>query len=414
MKLLYFTSEFPGQTHIFFWREYNELLRMGIDAHLVSTRISPIGIQSHSWSTYAKNRTLYLYPLSIADYWNALITLLTSPWRSWKKIFTAFFRENDLSFKDKGALIAHLVMAAKMVRLINAQGFEHIHCTTCAATANIAMFCRFLTGISYSLSLLGPRLETYGPNQANKWRHASFGLFQSMKLLQETRQAIPGMIPRLHAFAPVGVNTDIVKRTQPYQTWTPGRACILYSCGRLNPIKGHEYVIRSVGVLKERGYAVNLVIGGEDIDGGLGYRKTIEQEIKSHHLESSVTLIGAVSEEENIKRYQAAHIYVMGSLDEAAGAVAAMEAMAMEVPVVMPDVGATHELITSGQEGILVEAKNSIALADAVEHLLNNPLLATQMGCRGRRKIEEKFNHHISASVIVDFLAEIHASHSNA
>ena len=414
MKLLYFTSEFPGQTHIFFWREYNELLRLGVDAHLVSTRVAPAGIQSHSWSAYAKNHTLYLYPLSIADYWNALSTLLTSPWRSWKRILDTFFGKNDLSFKNKLTSVAHLIMAAKMVRLINTQRFEHIHCTTCAATANIAMFCSFLTGISYSLSLLGPRLETYGPNQANKWRHASFGLFQSRKLLHETRQPIPGMIPRLHAFAPVGVNTDIVKREQPYQAWTPGRTCTLYSCGRLNPIKGHEYVIRSIGILKERGYAVDLIIGGEDIDGGLGYRKTIEQEIKSHHLESSVTLIGAVSEEENIKRYQAAHIYVMGSLDEAAGAVAAMEAMAMEVPVVMPDVGATSELITSDQEGILVEAKSSIALADAVEHLLNDPLLATQMGYRGRRKIEEKFNHHISASVIVGFLAEMQASRSTA
>ena len=155
---------------------------------------------------------------------------------------------------------------------------------------------------------------------------------------------------------------------------------------------------------------MRLIIGGEDIEGGKGFRKTIEAEIRRHGLESSVTLLGAVSEEENIRQYQAAHIYVMGSLDEAAGAVAAMEAMSMELPVVMPDVGATAELITSGEDGLLVPAKSHEALADAVEHLLLNPDEAVRLGRKGRQTIEERFNHRLSARVIQDFLRQMPAT----
>lgn len=405
MKIVYFTSEFPGQTHIFLWREYQELLRLGIQARIVSTRIPVSGVQSHGWSEQAKRDCFYLYPMSFPDFWRAVRTLFSCSFQGWMRILSVLLRIGDLGVVDRFVLLGHLLLAARMSQFVKREGHTHIHCTTCAATANIAMFCHFLTGTRYSLSLLGPRLETYGSNQANKWRHASFALFQSQKLYRETKEAIPGCIPELHAFAPVGVNTEVVKRSAPYRPWQPGVPCRLYSCGRLHPIKGHEYVIRAVKLLEQRGYPVELLIGGEDIDGGTGFRREVEAEIRRQGLDSKVVLLGAVSEEENIRQYQAAHVYVMGSLDEAAGAVAAMEAMAMEVPVVMPDVGATTELITSGEEGILVPAKSPEALADAIETLLRQPETAVQMGIKGRKKVQEQFNQRLSAAAIAGFLA---------
>ncbi len=410
MKIVYFTSEFPGQTHVFLWREYEELLRLGVDVELISTRSPVKGFKPQGWSQVAAQRTRYLYPLTSGDVAQAVSTLLGCSAGTWAKVLSVVFRTAGIPLRDRFAMLVHLVLATKLVRLIKASGCTHVHCTTCAATANIAMFSRFISGVSYSLSLLGPRLETYGSNQANKWRHASFALFQSQKLLRETHEAIGACVPSLHAFAPVGVNTDTVRRNGTYVPWTRGKACVLYSCGRLHPIKGHEYVIQAAGELIRRGYPVRLIIGGEDIEGGKGFRKTIEAEIRHRGLESSVTLLGAVSEEENIRQYQAAHIYVMGSLDEAAGAVAAMEAMSMELPVVMPDVGATAELITNGEDGLLVPAMSHQALADAIEHLLLNPDEAVRLGRKGRQTIEERFNHRLSARVIQDFLRQMPAS----
>lgn len=48
-----FSSEFPGQTHIFLWRERQALAELGIDADLISTRPPPRAVASHSWDAEA-------------------------------------------------------------------------------------------------------------------------------------------------------------------------------------------------------------------------------------------------------------------------------------------------------------------------------------------------------------------------
>ena len=67
MRLAYFVPEFPGQTHIFFWREIIELEKLGVDVHLFSTRLPDKGIMSHSWTEAAVARTGYLTSLTLMD-----------------------------------------------------------------------------------------------------------------------------------------------------------------------------------------------------------------------------------------------------------------------------------------------------------------------------------------------------------
>jgi len=93
------------------------------------------------------------------------------------------------------------------------------------------------------------------------------------------------------------------------------------------------------------------------MNGGTGYRLDVQKHIQKRDASQYVQLLGAVSEESNRSQYQAAHVYVMGSHVEAAGAVAAMEAMALATPVVMCRAGATVELITEGEDGLLTEPR---------------------------------------------------------
>lgn len=157
-------------------------------------------------------------------------------------------------------------------------------------------------------------------------------------------------------------------------------------------------------MLKERGLDISLRIAGEDEAGGSGYRRVLEALIKRKNLGQIVTLLGTVSEETNREEYRAAHIYAMASRDEAAGAVAAMEAMSIEVPVVMTRAGATAELIDDGIDGLLVEPQCPELLADAIVSVAKDPQLARRLGQAGRSKIERKYHHRRSALQIVAFL----------
>ena len=64
LRIGFFIPEFPGQTHIFLWRERQALAELGIEADLISTRPPPRAVASHSWAADAQARTRYLLPLS--------------------------------------------------------------------------------------------------------------------------------------------------------------------------------------------------------------------------------------------------------------------------------------------------------------------------------------------------------------
>jgi len=399
-KIGYFIPEFPGQTHIFLWREYQALMELGMNAELISSRKPNKNVMSHSWSQEAENLTTYLFPLNLQDIIDAALVLLKAGAAKWLKCIKIALQAQNMSLKQKLYLIGLIPFSAKLVRCANKQGWSHIHVTMCGAIADIALFASVLGDLTYSLSQLGPKLTSYGPNQEQKWKYASFGIFQSHKLYQEAQVELAQYLPNDVVVAPVGVNLDAIKRQTPYTPWNGIEPCKIYTCGRLNPVKGHIYVIEAIKILRERGFDVRLQISGEDEKGGCGYRKIIEQCIQDNSLAEYVELLGAVSEERNRQAYEEAHIYAMGSLNETAGAVATMEAMAMEMPVVMTNVGATSELIDDGVDGLLVAAQSSQEIADAIARLLSDTELAVNLGKNARRKISAKFHHRLSAASI--------------
>lgn len=69
-----------------------------------------------------------------------------------------------------------------------------------------------------------------------------------------------------------------------------------------------------------------------------------------------------------------------------------LEAMAAGLPCVTTDVPGCREAVRDGDNGLLVPAKDSHALAGALELLLLKPELANKMGARGRERLEQEFS----------------------
>jgi colanic acid/amylovoran biosynthesis glycosyltransferase len=400
LRIGYLVPEFPAQTHIFFWREISALREAGIETVLISTRKPAPGIMSHRWAEAAMRDTHYLLAVDVSDWLGALGFLLRRSMNRLAPLIAALRDEEYAGLRGRFGLTVSLLVGARLARFAQQQRLDHVHVGSCGRSAEIAALGSILGDFRYSLSMLGPTFLTYGRQHRLKWRHAAFGLFQSHMLVEEGLQRLGPDFPKRYAHAPVGVDTNRMVRTEPYVAWRAGAPCRLYSCGRLNPIKGHEDVIDAVCLLRARGFDAHLTIGGEDEQGGSGYRLEVQKHIAKREATSFVQLLGAVSEETNRGQYQAAHVYVMGSHDEAAGAVAAMEAMAMSTPVVMCRAGATAELIADGEEGLLTQPRCPEQLAEAVEKVLRNPELAERLRLNGRRKIESRYSHRVSAEAL--------------
>ncbi len=408
-KIGYLAPEFPGQTHAFFWRETRALEELGVKSKLISTKRPPSEIIVHDWATQAQERTTYLSPFTAGDVVTVLSGLFCAGPLKFARCLKLALTAHDCSLVERLKLCAMIAPAVKMSRLLRRDGVEHLHVQSCANSANLAMFASVLSGIPYSLSLLGPTLELYGPNQHNKWRHAAFGVVMSKLLYDVVQERLAGHLPPIVEIVPVGVDLDEMHRQTPYVPWTQGEECRIYSCGRLNAIKGHDKLIDAVTLLRDRGVDCNLVIAGEDEQGGNGYRHTLEQHIRDRGAESYVTLLGAVPETEHRAQLAQAHIFALASENEGIS-VAIMEAMAMQTPVVVTDVGGNSELVVNGDNGVLVSFGKPGEMATAIEGVLSNPGFAHKLSEASRKRVDEKFNASSTAARLLGCLEQSQAN----
>lgn len=387
-RLGYFVPQFPGQTHIFFWREIKALQALGVEPVLLSTLPPPPTLISHEWSEEAISRTTYLgRGGSLAG----IGALARSPVLEVVKAA----RLEPATFLRDVALA--LPMAARLVSVANRERLKHVHVHSFGRAALIAALAKMMGGPSYSATLHGP-ISDYGSGQRIKWRHAAFATVITKQLLDEV-QALSIALPSRIVVQPMGVDVDFLRRSESWSAPRADEPLRLFTCARLNPVKGHLETIAAVKMLVDHGRSVRLAIAGEDDAGGTGFRKVLEARIKELGVGHVVTLLGAVDGIEVKRRLLDAHLFVLASYHEPLG-VALMEAMSCEVPVVSTAAGGVAELVTNGKDGILVGIKDPVALFRTIIDLADNPARARAIGRAGRKTVASGFSSKVGAHTI--------------
>ena len=151
MKVGYLIPEFPGQTHIWMWREILHMREWGMDVRLYSTRRPGERTRAkHAFAEPAAGETFYVWP---QRWWRWLGDLLwwscMSPGGLWRCLRCAS-RLEGLSRRDAlGLVVAGCVLARRVRR----DGIEHLHCHTFGKGAVLGVFVKWLTGVGYSLTL---------------------------------------------------------------------------------------------------------------------------------------------------------------------------------------------------------------------------------------------------------------------
>jgi glycosyltransferase involved in cell wall biosynthesis len=171
-----------------------------------------------------------------------------------------------------------------------------------------------------------------------------------------------------------------------------GGPVAIVSCGRLDPGKGHADLIEAVSILVKNGIDATLTILGE------GPQRSVLENLRKP-LGERVKLPGATAEGGVRAALESANIFALASHDEAIG-VATMEAMSMELPVIVTRVGGVPDLVRDGIDGLLVKAGTPGAIAGAVERLLDDPDRAAQMGQNGAARIRRSFTSRVSAEAL--------------
>jgi glycosyltransferase involved in cell wall biosynthesis len=164
--------------------------------------------------------------------------------------------------------------------------------------------------------------------------------------------------------------------------------------GRLSVGKGLEDLIDAAQIVNQRLGPTRFVIAGEG-----PIRALLERKIAAAGLEGNVELIGHVAERAQLSSlYQQAALFVSPSHAEGLPTVL-LEAMACACPVVATCVGGSQEVITSGEDGILVPPKNPAHLADVICDMLQDPSKREKLGQAARQTAEKKFSWKVISQI---------------
>lgn len=183
----------------------------------------------------------------------------------------------------------------------------------------------------------------------------------------------------------------------------------LYSA--LSGERGPGSCIIGVGVAK-RDYQtlINALVELPECETHL-YTSSKFGDILEHQVQGSlpdwVHLHGWTSEGELLKRYQSSRFAVVSlhaTTHSGAGITAVLEAGAFAKAVIATRTGGMLTFVKDGETGILVPPYDVEAWKKAIKLLWNDAELAEQMGCAGRRYMEDRFDPDKINENISDFL----------
>jgi len=204
-----------------------------------------------------------------------------------------------------------------------------------------------------------------------------------------------GLPLQYYTMIPNGINVqayarDDQARTKLRRYWgiAPDQPVAAF-VGRLAPEKGIETLLSVVSHLAARGQTLHLVVAG---DGPM--RGVVENYAAHGEGGEACHVLGHVRNVRDV--LSAADMFITTSHWEGMP-LAVIEAMAASLPVVGTDVAGTRDAVQRDKAGLLVPADDVVALANAVERLVNHPDLRHRLG----RTAEQLASQHFTIDATI-------------
>lgn len=182
---------------------------------------------------------------------------------------------------------------------------------------------------------------------------------------------------------------------------SPGPPVILLHA-RMLWDKGVGEFVRAAEILKTRGCQARFVLVGEPDDHNPA---SVDRETWNRWKQSlAVECLGQQKEIHAILAQ--ASVVCLPSYREGLPK-SLLEGLACGKPCVTTDTPGCREVVTDGENGFLVPAKNAERLAEALETLIRNPSLRVIMGGKGRERAVADFDENIIIQQMLGIFGEV-------
>ncbi|MBD3412123.1 MAG: glycosyltransferase [Elusimicrobia bacterium] len=194
----------------------------------------------------------------------------------------------------------------------------------------------------------------------------------------------PEFSKRRITLIPQGIDTDEFP-AQPEPSYGNGmRIGIL---GRLDPVKGHRFLIEAFASVHAEFPQSRLCIAGREEHVSV---KTLAGIAESWGISSNVEFLGHIEEPRAF--IANCHIGVIASISSEAVSRAALEWMASQRALIATRVGGIPDLVSHEINGLLVEPAQPAALAAAIKRLIKDQDMRSRVARYARKSIETTFS----------------------
>ena len=159
---------------------------------------------------------------------------------------------------------------------------------------------------------------------------------------------------------------------------------------RIEPYKGHLYILEAAEQLKREGRRFRILIAGTG-----SFENEVRRAISEKGLEHEVLFLGFRSDV--AKLLSILDVQLNASYGTEASSIALCEGMSLGVPAVASDYGGNPWQIDDGEDGLIFPSRDSAALARALGRLMDEPETLRQMQKRAVEIFRARFTGEIFA-----------------
>lgn len=294
--------------------------------------------------------------------------------------------------------------ALVLATLVRERGLTHLHAHFGSMAASVARLAARIAGITYSVTLHAKDIFHKDVDRAAlavRLRDAALAVTVSdfnERYLRDLYGDATRTLVRIHN----GIDLDAFSPSRPLD-----RPRVVVGVGRLVEKKGFDHLLSAVALLRARGRAVRL-----DLVGGGAEEPALRARAAELDLTDLVTFHGPLTQAETREIIRGGAVLAAPCVVGADGnrdglPTVILESLALGTPVVATPVTGIPEAIIHGRTGLLVPEADPVALADALESLVDDPGLRCELADAGRRHVQAHFDASTNGRVLHDALERL-------
>ncbi len=402
MNIAYLVNKYPTVSHSFILREIAGIEGAGGTVFRFSVRHSDLELlpDIRDKREYGKTEVI------LENNWFGLVLqmflkALTSPIQFAEAVRVAF-AESSFRPSDVVRRIAYIAEATWLIRQLRAQNVKHLHAHFGTNSATVAQIAYKLGGPPFSFTVHGPD-EFDRPIELDLRSKISDALFAVAisnfgkgQLMRWANYRDWGKIEVIRC----GVDDNFIWNDGSKPTYEKTQFA---SIARLSGQKGIPLLIQAAAILKDDGYrfTIQLIGGGE-------MQPQIENMIRDYDLQEYVNMVGWASSMEIVECLLDSKVMVLPSFAEGLPVVI-MEALALEVPVIVTAIAGTPELVND-QCGWLIPSGSVDALVEALKTAMRTPpQTLAEMGKAGRERVVSLHDSMKNGAELFELFVKYHA-----